>query len=311
MAGDYLVDRSIATILGAIGMILLFLTWKSRSGKFENLAPIGWVLTGFYFFNDITFYIEHNDPVLSIMSALTLPGALAVAFWEKRVTEGKYQNALLWFRGTVAVAGLPYLMIAHVPILNVLAIWFVAWQSAALLSFAGGANVTLGDTYANPANGPSVNWEDWEGNRWFLTEEMSEFSFHTELLVNGEPIYINFVLACTAIQSMIIFVGAISVLDIDWRKRVRALFVALSLIHILNLFRNAGLIWLQMGYPDWRWMNLSIFEFGHAYAARFVSLGAMFLLALVLFEMLPQMHRNVLALMKPIGIGPKKKRTQS
>ena len=34
-------------------------------------------------------------------------------------------------------------MIAHVPILNVLAIWFVAWQSAALLSFAGGAKVTL------------------------------------------------------------------------------------------------------------------------------------------------------------------------
>ena len=90
-----------------------------------------------------------------------------------------------------------------------------------------------------------------------------------------------------------------------------ALFVALSLIHILNLFRNAGLIWLQMGYQEWRWMNLSIFEFGHAYAARFVSLGAMFLLALVLFEMLPQMHRNVLALMKPLGVDQKSKRSQS
>ena len=110
---------------------------------------------------------------------------------------------------------------------------------------------------------------------------------------------------------MIIFVGAISVLNVDWRRRVRALFVALSLIHILNLFRNAGLIWLQMGYPDWRWMNLTIFEFGHAYAARFVSLGAMFLLALVLFEMLPQMHRHVLALMRPLGVGQKRTRNQS
>ena len=173
------------------------------------------------------------------------------------------------------------------------------------LIFRWRANVTLGDTFANPANGQSVNWNDWDGNRWFLTEEMSEYSFHTELLVNGEPIYINFVLACTAIQSMIIFVGAISVLDIDWRKRVRALFVALSLIHILNLFRNAGLIWLQMGYQEWRWMNLSIFEFGHAYAARFVSLGAMFLLALVLFEMLPQMHRNVLGSHETLRCGPK------
>jgi len=148
-------------------------------------------------------------------------------------------------------------------------------------------------------------WESWDGNKWFLTEEMSEYSFHTELLVNGEPIFINFVLACTAIQSIIIFVGAISVLEVDWRKRVRALFIALSLIHILNLFRNAGLIWLQMGYPNWNWMNMSIFEFGHSYASRFVSLFAMFLLALVLFEMLPQMHKHVLRLLRPLGFAPK------
>ena len=310
MAGGYMVDKSVATILGAVGLIVLFVTWKSRTGKLEFLAPVGWILTGFYFFNDISFYIQHNDPVLTVMSAITLPAAIGIAMWERNVSKEKYKSALLWFRGTVAVAGLPYLLIAHVPMLNVLAIWFVAWQSAALLSFAGGADITLGETYANPANGVSENWETWDGNKWFLTDEMSEFSFHTELLVNGEPIYINFVLACTAIQSMIIFVGAISVLNIGWKKRVRALFVALSLIHILNLFRNAGLIWLQMGYPDWRWMGLSIFEFGHAYAARFVSLGAMFLLALVLFEMLPQMHRNVLAILSPLGI-KKKKSSQS
>ena len=47
MAGDYLVDRSIATIVGAIGMVLLFACWKSRSGRFEALAPFGWVMTGF------------------------------------------------------------------------------------------------------------------------------------------------------------------------------------------------------------------------------------------------------------------------
>ncbi len=308
MASDLIVDRSIATILGVVGMSILFLCWKLRSERIEPLAPVGWLLTGFYFFNETGFYIAHDDIVLTVISILTLPGAAAIAFWERRVDIVNDANALRWFRGAVAAAGLPYLLIAHVPILNVLAIWFVAWQSAALLSFAGGSEVTLGDTYANHADGTRIEWSAWDGNQWFLTEEMSEFSFHTELMVNGEPLYINFVLACTAIQSMIIFVGAISVLDIDWRKRVRALFIALSLIHILNLFRNAGLIWLQIGYPDWRWMNLSIFEFGHAYAARVVSLGAMFLLALVLFEMLPQLHRHVLALLRPIGLAPGKKK---
>ena len=158
MAGDYLVDKSIATILGSIGMLILFVTWKKRSSRLEIIAPLGWVLTGFYFFNDISFYIEHEDPVLTLMSAATLPGAVAIAFWERNVVEKKYADALRWFRGTVAVAGLPYLLIAHVPMLNILAIWFVAWQSAALLSFAGGAEVTLGDTYANPANSSKVNW---------------------------------------------------------------------------------------------------------------------------------------------------------
>jgi len=308
MAGDFFVDKSIATILGAIGMSILLVTWKMRSGRLEPIAPIGWILTGFYFFNDTLFYYGHEDIVLTVMSVLTLPGAAAIALWERKVTIAKDANALRWFRGAVGAAGLPYLLIAHVPILNILAIWFVAWQSAALLSFAGGSDVTLGETFANQSDGTSVQWENWDGNQWFLTEEMSEYSFHTELLVNGEPIYINFVLACTAIQSMIIFVGAISVLDIDWKKRVRALFIALSLIHILNLFRNAGLIWLQLGYPDWRWLNLTIFEFGHSYASRFVSLGAMFLLALVLFEMLPQMHRHVLSLLRPLGLSPGKKK---
>ena len=249
MAADLLLDRAIATPMGVIGMLILFFTWKSKTGKLEAFAPLGWILTGLYFFNDAWFYAAHEDLVLTVMSGLTLPGAIAISFWEKRVEDNRDAKALRWFRGAVAAAGLPYILIAHVPILNILAIWFVAWQSAAFLSFAGGADVTLGETYANPVEGQSVEWEAWDGNRWFLTEEMSEYSFHTELLVNGEPIYINFVLACTAIQSIIIFVGAISVLDIDWKKKVRALFIALTLIHILNLFRNAGLIWLQMGIP--------------------------------------------------------------
>ena len=308
MASDLFVNRSIATVLGVIGMLILFIAWKARSQRVEPFAPLGWILTGFYFFNETPYYMSHEDPILTIMSAATLPGTIAIAFCERRTDAANEVKALRWFRGAVAAAGLPYLLIAHIPWLNVLAIWFVAWQSGLLLSFAGAGDIRLGETMVNPANGPSVNWDDWDGNRWFLSEEMSEFAFSTELLLpDGTPLNINFVLACTAIQSMIIFVGAISVLEIGWRKRIRALFISLSLIHVLNLFRNAGLIWLQGGYPDWSWMGLSIFEFGHAYASRFVSLGAMFLLALVIFEMLPQMHKHVLTLLRPLGLAPGKK----
>ena len=309
MATDLFLDRSISTILGVSGLFILALAWRLDSKNLERIAPLGWVLTGFYFFNETPLYYSHEDMVMTIMSAACLPGAIGIAMWEAKAVIPKETKALRWFRGAVAFAGLPYLLIAHVPWFNVMAIWFVAWQSGLLLSWSGAGQIKLGDTWVNPANGPSVRWEEWDGNRWFLSEEMAEYSFHTELLLpDGTPLYINFVLACTAIQSMIIFVGAISVLQIDWRKRVRALFIALSLIHILNIFRNAGLIWLQSGYSDWRWMGLTIFEFGHAYAARVVSLGAMFLLALVLFEMMPLMHRHVLVLLKPLGLSPGKKK---
>ena len=71
MAGDFFVDKSIATILGAIGMSILLVTWKMRSGRLEPIAPIGWLLTGFYFFNEIpTVYTLTGASLIVISSAI-------------------------------------------------------------------------------------------------------------------------------------------------------------------------------------------------------------------------------------------------
>lgn len=295
------VERSLATLLGALGMLILGVTWHSRSAFMERFAPVGWILTGFFFFNDTSTYLDKSDLVLTIMSAACLPAAIGISIWEKRCRRKEESEALHWFRGAIFYAGFPYMLIAHVPWLNVLAIWFIAWQSGLLLSFVGLDSVTLGDTYVNTANGP-VLWTEWTGNKWFITQPMGEHPFYTDLLMDGTTIPISFVLACTAIQSMIIFVGATVVLDIDVRKRIRALIITLPVIHILNLFRNAGLIWLHQTYEEWNWLGLSIFDFGHLYAARVISLAAMFLMAIILFELLPTLHRNVLVLMSPLGV---------
>jgi archaeosortase A (PGF-CTERM-specific) len=178
----------------------------------------------------------------------------------------------------------------------VLAIWFVASQSAWFLGFATGQEIEIGTTWVNDPSG-RVSWQEWEGNRWFATDFSGEYAFQSELmLADGTMIGINFVLACTAIQSMVLFIGAISVLNMSWKKRTRALLLVIPTIHVLNVFRNAGLIWMHMTYTQWDLWGLSVFEFGHSYIARFVSLFAMFLLALIMFEMLPNMHRNIMAL---------------
>ena len=295
LARNVLIEREASTFIGALGMVLLGASWWWRGRSPVPMAQAGWLLVGFYFFSQAWTYHAHDDPILTAMSALTLPLSALAAWWEQTATDQR-KEAIVWARGTVAFAGGPYLLISYVPYLSILAIWFVASQSAWFLGFATGQNIEIGTTWVNDSAG-RVSWEDWDGNRWFATDFSGEYAFQSELLLaDGTMIGINFVLACTAIQSMVLFIGAISVLDMSWKKRVRALLLVIPTIHVLNLFRNAGLIWMHMTYTQWDLWGMSVFEFGHSYIARFVSLFAMFLLALIMFEMLPTMHRNIMAL---------------
>ena len=297
-----LFSSEVASLIGAIGLLALAVSWhRSRMGGIR-LAQFGWVLVGLTFFNDASKYLGHDDPVLTVFCIAALPMGIGMAFWEQRVDDAKTLRSLIWARGAVAYAGGPYLLIAHVPWLNVLAIWFVASQAAFFLRFSGNGDVVLGETTVNTLDG-EVAWSAWEGNRWFMGDFIGEYPFQTELLLSdGTSIGINFVLACTALQSMVIFIGAIAVLDIDWKRRCRALLLTIPVIHILNLFRNAGLIWMHMTYTNWSYLGMSVFEFGHAYAARVVSLGAMFLMALIMFDILPELHRHIVRLLRPFGL---------
>ena len=293
-----LVSESTSALLGGLGMLALAISWLRRRQGGLRLAQIGWIFVGFSFFTQAWKYYDHDDLVLTVMCTLTLPLACWAAWVENTAAE-EQQKALIWARGTVAFAGGPYMLVTYVPYLSVLAIWFVASQSAWFLRFATGQEIEIGTTWVNDPSG-RVSWEAWEGNRWFATDFTGEYAFQSELLLaDGGLIGINFVLACTAIQSMVLFIGAISVLDLSWKRRVRALLLILPLIHLLNLFRNAGLIWMHMNYTHWDFWGMSVFEFGHTYVARFVSLFAMFLMALIMFEMLPSMHRHIMALTSP------------
>lgn len=303
-------QQSIIAIIGAIGLVMLALSWHYRKSKNPLLAQIGWILVSLYFFAGSWKYFSHQDYILTIMCMLALPLGIGMSIWEGRVQDGKTKDALIWSRGAMAYAGGPYLLIAHVPWLSVLAIWFVASQVALFYRISGTGDIHLGETWVQTESG-RVNWDSWDGSRWFSTETFGEFPYQTELVTgDGSLIGINFVLACTALQSMVIFIGAISVLDLDWRRRIRALIFTVPVIHILNIFRNVGLIWMHQTYTSWSYFGMSVFEFGHNYASRFVSLFAMFFMALIMFEILPELHRHIVRLLKPLRLlQPKGKKT--
>ena len=294
--------QSVVAIVGAIGLVLLAISWHFRKKNNPKIAQLGWILVSIYFFSASWKYFSHQDYILTIMSMLALPLGFGIAIWEGKVESGKTKDALIWSRGAMAYAGGPYLLIAHVPWLSVLAIWFVASQVGLFYRISGTGDIHLGETWVQTETG-RVNWDSWDGNRWFSTETFGEFPYQTELVAaDGSLIGINFVLACTALQSMVIFIGAISVLDIDWKRRIRALIFTVPVIHILNVFRNVGLIWMHQTYTTWSYFGMSVFEFGHNYASRFVSLFAMFFMALIMFEILPELHRHIVRLLKPLGI---------
>ena len=286
-----------------IGLVGLGVGFHGRADWCRWASPFGWVGIGVYFFLDAPYYIELEDPVLVFMSLGALPVAVGYAGWEAmNAREGRTVPAVEWLRGAVFWSAMPYLAIAHVPLVNASVVWFTAWNAALMMQWTGLGDIHLGAMMVDTGAG-LVPYAEWEGSRWLLTETLGEGGFYVPMEhADGTPVNIAFVLGCSALQSMIIFVGALIALrGTDARKRWRALFITVPVIHVLNTFRNAGIIWMHITYAGvWDLGGLTIFEFGHSYAAKFLSLGAMFLMALALFELLPRLHDHVLTVLSPL-----------
>jgi archaeosortase A (PGF-CTERM-specific) len=287
----------------ASGLACLGLSFHGKKDWMRWASPAGWVCVGIYFFLGAAYYMEMEDPVLIFMSLGALPVCIAYGGWEAlNAREGRIAPAVEWLRGAVFWSAMPYLMIEHIPMVNAAVVWFTAWNASLMLQWTGAGDITLGAMMVDTGAG-DVLWSEWTGNRWLLTDSLGEGGFFVPMVhADGTPVNIAFVLGCSALQSMIVFIGAlVAVREATWQRRLRAIFITIPVIHVLNTFRNAGIIWMHVTYAgSWDLGGLSIFEFGHSYAAKFLSLGAMFLMALALFELLPKLHSHVLDVLDPL-----------
>jgi len=298
-----------------VSLISLGVAFHFNPQKYRILAPFGWIGIGIYFFIGTQHYIEISDPLLVLMSVAALPVCTAYAGWEAVLWKrGENIDSVDWLRGAVFWSAMPYLAIQHIPVLNAAVVWFTAWNTSLFLQWTGAGDIHLGQMMVDLGT-TSVAWDDWEGSRWLLTSSLGDGGFYVPMInSDGTEINIGFILGCSALQSMIVFVGAIvAVQSAPWIRRLRALAITIPLIHILNVFRNAGIIWMHIEYQGtWELMGINIFDFGHAYAAKAVSLTAMFFIAIALFDLLPKLHDNVLSVLNPIlKMGAKNTRRNS
>jgi len=294
-------DVTMQLLIGAIGLCLLGASFHGSEKEFAKKAAImGWPFIGLFFYLYSAYYVKIADPVLILMTAGALPAGFAMAIWESRPEE-EVSETLVWLRGCVVWSMFPYFLIYGIPHLNMLSVQFTALSAELLLEFSGIGGYEVGQMMIERSGGSEIPVSEWEGNRWILSEPLGEGGFFAPMISDDGEEVVYFVLACSALQSMAVFIGAIVALNsVHWKRRARALLVAIPTIHILNVFRNAGIVWLTDKYRDWSILGMDMFEFAHSYAAKAVSLFAMFLMAIALFDLLPELHRHVMRVLKPV-----------
>ena len=284
-----------------VGAILLGVGFHLRDRSYAPYSSAaGWSLLGLFFYLQSSHFVEISDPVLVAMTAGALPAGIALGVWEVRNWETAPES-LVWLRGAVVWSVIPYYTVYSIPVLNMAFVSFTAHSTEWLLEFTGLGSYDVGLMRVDLPEGEMLA-SQWEGSKWLLTEPLGENGFFVPLNhSDGTPVSVSFILACSGLQSMIIFVGAIFALgSVPWKRRARALLIVLPTIHVLNVFRNAGIVWLSDTYVGWSLLGIEMFDFTHSYAAKFASLFAMFLMAIALFDLLPELHRHILRILRPI-----------
>ena len=242
---------------------------------------IGWLLLGFFWWIQVEHYILINDPANGFFCALAMPffGYLAIHEYLSIRWNANYEP-LRWLAAMTVVAGGIYFFVERVPILSGWLIQIVAEQSIWILnSFdiptsLGNLDYGDGSKYYRPASNHEEVQIAIEGDEWR----------------NPDSVSVTIVLACTALQSMIIFVGGVVCTKAPADRRFYAFLATVPAIYLLNLIRNAVVIWLTYEHI---WGDETFF-YAHSVLGKIGSLIALVFLAIAVFHFLPEMQDSIL-----------------
>jgi phosphatidylserine decarboxylase len=284
MLGEVFVISSL--FLLAIGYYIserehVFLGMRFPTKIGNQFSILGWICLGFFWWIQVEYYILIKDPVNALICAAASPffGYLAYHEYLSIIWKLPYEP-LRWLAAMTVVAGGIYFFVERVPLLAGWLIHLVAEQSIWFLDIF---NLEL-----------SLGQIDYgEGSKIYRSG-----SEHEEVRVSVEgdswknPLApsVNIVLACTALQSMIIFVGGVICTKAPLHSRFNAFLVTVPPIYILNLVRNAVVIWLTYEHV---W-GVDTFFWAHAVYAKIGSLLALVVLAIAVFHFLPEMQDSIL-----------------
>jgi archaeosortase A (PGF-CTERM-specific) len=261
--------RQLSFIPLFLGLILLgigFFLGKNSSAYW--LKIIGWGLFSFFWATmpSFLYFSEGGDVFNAGVCVLGVYVLLYIAYHEwVSLRQGEFISCLNWIAGGTFLAGIIYFTIENgiIPGLQEWLIENVAAQTADVLHLFG-----------------------------IMTRREQAL-----IIYNNTPIMIIF--ACTAIQSMVLFVGMISALSrVGIKRKVLGLLVTVVPIYFLNLIRNAGIVYLVGS-------GVASFELAHNVIGKVGSLLALIVLLFITFKILPELYDEIMCIIDlPKRAGP-------
>ena len=259
----------------------------------HHISILGWLSLGLFWWIQVEYYILIKDPVNALLCAAAIPffGYLAYHEYLSVLWKESYEP-LRWLAAMTVVAGGIYFFVERVPLLAGWLIHLVAEQSVWFLHIFD-LETSLG----------AIDYG--EGSRIYRPgseHEEVRVAIEADGWKDSLAPSVNIVLACTALQSMIIFVGGVICTKAPFRSRLNGFLVTVPPIYVLTLIRNAVVIWLTYEHV---WGDDTVF-WAHAVYAKIGSLIALVILAIAVFHFLPEMQDSILGVIDlPLREAPK------
>ena len=111
------------------------------------------------------------------------------------------------------------------------------------------------------------------------------------ITLNGHTVRI--ILACTAIESMALFMGLICAVRAPLSRLATAFVVSVPVIYVLNLIRD---IFVVVAYGE-QWFGVNSFIIAHNYIAKLGSVMALFIISYAVLRILPELLEMIDALL--------------
>ncbi|MEA1894057.1 MAG: archaeosortase A [Euryarchaeota archaeon] len=248
--------------------LVLLIAASALPGRYRRyrflIGAAGWFFFAVHWALQTIHYIEINDyvNVLLVLAVSIFCLIIAHAMLRNYMHYEDVESTLLTITTAAALGGLFYYPFAKIELLNTF-----------LISSSANQVVYILHLFNIPAE--LISWNQIE--------------------LNGH--HVRIILACTAIESIAIFIGLIFCVRASTKRTLIAFAASVPVIYLLNLIRNVFVV-VATGY-DWfgehtfqiagRIWVLDSFDIAHNYIAKLGSGIALFVIAYVVMQSLPEL----------------------